>query len=81
MVKGEPSAKHTREGDDTVPMVEDDLMLVLKEDDVVPMVNQDEAPVNPFGERDDWVVGIMNKAFLNIKHVLQNTGVGTLNLP
>ena len=62
MVKGEPSMKHAREGDDAVPMV--------KEDDAVPVVNQDEAPVDPFGDRDDWAVGIMSKAFLKIKHVL-----------
>ena len=54
MVKGEPSMKHTREGDDVVPMVkEDDVMPVVKED---PVVNQDEAPVNPFGDRDDWTI-------------------------
>jgi hypothetical protein len=34
-------------------MVEDDAMLVVKEDDVVPVVNQDEALVDPFGDRDD----------------------------
>jgi hypothetical protein len=37
MVKGEPSVKRAREGDDAVPMV--------KEDDVVPVVNQDDALV------------------------------------
>ena len=73
MVKGEPSVKRTREGDDTMPMV--------KEDDVVLMVNQDEALVDPFGDRDDWAIGIMSKDFLKIRHVLQNTGLGTLNLP
>ena len=73
MVKGEPSAKRAREGDDVVP--------VVKEDDVVPMVKQDEAPVDLFVDRDDWVVGIMSKAFLKIMHVLQNTRVGTLNPP
>ena len=62
MVKGEPSAKRAREGDDAIPMV--------KEDDAVPMVNQDEAPVDPFGDRDDWAIGSMSKAFLKIKHVL-----------
>ena len=62
MVKGEPSAKRTQEGDDIMPMV--------KGDDVVPVVNQDEAPVDPFGDRDDWAVGIMSKAFLKIRHVL-----------
>ena len=62
MVKGEPSTKHAREGDDVVPMV--------KEDDAVPMVNQDEAPVDPFGDRDDWAIGIMSKDFLKIRHVL-----------
>ena len=45
MVKGEPSAKHARDGDDAMP--------VVKEDDVVPMVNQDEAPVDPFGDKDN----------------------------
>ena len=45
MVKGEPSMKHAWEGDDAAPMV--------KEDDAVPMMNQDEAPVDPFGDRDD----------------------------
>ena len=54
MVKGEPSTKRAREGDDVVPMVkEDDAMPMVKEDDVVPMVNQDEPPVDPFGDRDD----------------------------
>jgi hypothetical protein len=43
------------------------------------MVNQDEAPVDPFGDRDDWAVGIMSKAFLKIRRVLQNIGLGTLN--
>jgi hypothetical protein len=32
-------------GDDTMPMV--------KEDDAMPIMNQDEAPVDPFGDRDD----------------------------
>ena len=64
MVKGEPSTKRAWEGDDTVPML-----------------NQDEALVDPFGDRDDWTVGIMTKAFLKIRHVLQNTGLGTLNQP
>ena len=62
MVKGEPSTKRAREGDDAMP--------VMKEDGAVPVVNQDEAPVDPFGDRDDWAVGIMSKAFLNIRHVL-----------
>ena len=62
MVKGKPSTKHTREGDDA--------MLVVKEDDAVPVVNQDEAPVDLFRDRDDWAVGIMSKAFLKIRHVL-----------
>ena len=62
MVKGEPSTKRAWEGDDIVP--------VVKEDDAVPMVNQDEAPVDPFGDRDDWAIGIMRKAFLKIRHVL-----------
>ena len=53
MVKGEPSMKRTREGDDTVPLV-----------------NQDEAPVDPFRDRDDWAVSIMSKAFLKIMYVL-----------
>ena len=73
MVKGEISVYRAWEGDDAMPMV--------KEDDAVPMVNQDEAPVDPFGDRDDWAVGIMSKAFLKIKHVLQNTGLDTLNPP
>jgi hypothetical protein len=55
MVKGEPSAKRAREGDDVMP--------VVKEDDTVPVVNQDEAPVDPFGDRDDWANGIMSKDF------------------
>jgi hypothetical protein len=55
VVKDEPSAKHAWEGDDAVPMV--------KEDDTMPVVNQDEAPVDPFGDRDDWAIGIMSKAF------------------
>ena len=45
MVKGEPSVKRAWDGDDVVP--------VVKEDDAVPMVNQGEAPVDPFGDRDD----------------------------
>jgi hypothetical protein len=82
MVRGEPSAKHAWEGDEVVPMVkEDDVVPVVKEDDVVPMVNQDEAPKDPFGDRDDWTIDIMRKAFLKISHVLQNTGLGTLNPP
>ena len=64
MTKGEPSAKRAQEGDDAVPVV-----------------NQDEALVDPFGDRDDWAVGIMSKAFLKIRHVLQNTHLGTINLP
>ena len=82
MVKGDPSAKCAREGDDTVLMVkEDDVMPIVKEDDTMPVVNQDEAPMDHFGDRDDWAIGIMSKAFLKFKHVLQNTRVGTLNLP
>ena len=69
MVKGEPSAKRAWEGDDA--------MLMVKEDDTVPMVNQDEAPVDSFGDRDDWAVGIMSKAFLKIRHVIQNTSLDT----
>ena len=53
MVKGEPSAKRAQEGDDAVPVV-----------------NQDEALVDPFGDRDDWAISIMIKAFLKIRHVL-----------
>jgi hypothetical protein len=54
MVKGEPSAKRTQEGDDAMPMMkEDDTMPMVKEDDAMPMVNQDETLVNPFGDRDD----------------------------
>ena len=65
-----------------MPMVkEDDVVSVVKEDDIVPVVNQDEAPVDPFGDRDDWAIGIMRKAFLKIRHVLQTTGLGTLNPP
>ena len=71
MVKGEPSVKRAWEGDDVVPVVkEDDAVPVVKEDDAMPMVNQDEAPVDPFENRDDWAIGIMNKAFLKIRHVL-----------
>ena len=82
MVKGEPSAKHAWEGDDTVPIVkEDDAVPMVKEEDAVPVVNQDEAPVDPFGDRDDWAVGFMSKAFLKIRHVLQNISLGTLNPP
>ena len=62
MVKGEPSTKRAREGDDIVP--------VVKEDDAMPMVNQDEALVDHFGDRDDWAIGIMSKDFLKIRHVL-----------
>ena len=71
MVKGEPSMKHAREGDDAVPAV--------KEDDAMPMVNHDEDPMDPFGDRDNWAMGIMSKAFLKIRHVLQNISLGTLN--
>ena len=46
----------------------------LEGDDAVPVVKEDEAPVDPFGDRDDWAVGIMSKAFLKIRHVLQNIG-------
>jgi len=82
MVKGEPSTKSAWEGDDIMPMVkEDDAMTMVKEEDVVPVVNQDEVPVDPFGDRDDWAIGIMRKAFLKIRHVLQTTGLGTLNPP
>ena len=74
MVKGEPSTKRAQEGDDIVPVVKaDDVVPVVKEDDAVPVVNQDEAPVDLFGDRDDWAIGIMSKAFLKIRHVLQNT--------
>ena len=73
MVKGKPSAKHAREGDDAMP--------VVKEDDAMPVVNQDEAPMDPFGDMDYWAIGIISKAFLKIRHVLQNTRVGTLNPP
>ena len=45
------------------------------------VVNQDEAPVDPFRDRDDWAIGIMSKAFLKIRHVLQNRRVGALNPP
>ena len=71
MVKGEPLAKHSRDGDESMPMVkEDDAMTMVKEEDVVPVVNQDEVPVDPFGDRDDWAVSIMSKAFLKIRHLL-----------
>jgi hypothetical protein len=73
VVKGEPSAKHAWEGNDDVPMV--------KEDDTMPVVNQDEAPVDHFGDRDDWAVGIMSKAFLKIKSVVENISLGTLTSP
>ena len=56
-------------------------MPVVKEDDAVPVVNQDEALMDPFGDRDDWVIGIMSTTFLKIRHVPQNTRVGTLNPP
>ena len=62
MVKGEPSTKRTWEGDDAMP--------VVKEGDAVPVVNQNEASVDPFGDRDNWAIGIMSKAFLKIRHVL-----------
>ena len=73
MVKGEPSTKHAWEWDYVVPIV--------KEDDTVLVVNQDEALVDPFGDKDDWAIGIMSKAFLKIRHVLQNTSLGTLSPP
>jgi hypothetical protein len=60
---------------------EDDAMPVVKEDDAMPVANQYEALVDPFGDRDDWAIGIMSKALLKIRHVLQNSGLGTLNLP
>jgi hypothetical protein len=54
-----------------VPVVkEDDATPMVKKDDAMPVVNQDKAPVDPLGDRDDWVVGIMSKAFLKIRHVL-----------
>ena len=62
MVKGEPLVKHAREGDEAMPMV--------KEVNDMPMVNQDEAPVDPFGDREDWAIGIMSKAFLKMRRVL-----------
>ena len=45
-------------------------MPMVKEDDSMPVVNQDEASVDPFGDRDDWAIGIMSKAFLKIRHAL-----------
>ena len=54
-----------------MPMVkEDDAVPMVKEDDGVPMLIQDEAPVDPFGDRDDWAICIMSKVFLKIRHVL-----------
>jgi hypothetical protein len=44
------------------------------------VVNQDEALVDPFGDRDSWAINIMRKAFLKIRLVLHNTDLGTLNL-
>jgi hypothetical protein len=73
MVKGEPFVKCAREGDDVVP--------VVKDNDAVPVVTQDEALVDPFGDRDDWAIGILSKAFLKIRHVLQKTCLGTLKPP
>ena len=71
MVKVVPSTKHAWEGDDVVPMVkEDDAVPMAKQDDTMPVVNQDEAPVDPFGDRDNWAIGIMSKTFLKIRHVL-----------
>ena len=71
MVKGEPSTKYAQEGDDAMPMVkEDDDVPKVKKDNAMPVVNQDEAPVDPFGDRDDWAIGIMSKVFLKIRHVL-----------
>ena len=54
--------KRAWEGNNAVP--------VVKEDDAVPVVNQDETPVDPFGDRDDWAISVMSKAFLKIRHVL-----------
>jgi hypothetical protein len=54
---------------------------MVKEDDAMLVVNQDEAPVDPFGERDDWVVSIMSKAFQKIKSVVENINLGTLTPP
>jgi hypothetical protein len=57
--------------DDSVPMVtEDDIVPMVKEDYIMPMVNRDEALVDPFGDRDDWAIGIMSKAFLKIRCVV-----------
>jgi hypothetical protein len=56
-------------------------MPMVKEDDAMPIMNQDEAPVDPFGDRDDWVVGIMSKAFWKIKSVVENINLGTLTPP
>ena len=49
---------------------DDDDVDTNKEDDAVPMVNQDEGPMDPFGDRDDWAIGIMSKASLKVGHVL-----------
>jgi hypothetical protein len=82
MVKGEPSAKRTQEGDDAMPMMkEDDTMPMVKEDDAMPVVNQDETLVNPFGDRDDWTICIMSRAFWKIKRMVENTDLGTLTPP
>ena len=82
MVKGEPSAKHAREGDDAVLVVkEDDAMPMVKEDDIMPMVNQDEAPMDPFGDRDVWAIDITSKAFWTIKSAVENINLGTLTPP
>ena len=54
-----------------MPVVkEDDVVPVVKENGAVPMVNQDEALMDPYGDRDNWAIDIMRKAFLKIRCVL-----------
>lgn len=44
-------------------------MPVVNQDDAVPVVNQDEGPVDPFGDRDAWAIGVMREAFKKIEGV------------
>ena len=70
MVKEDDTVPVVKE-DDAMPVVkEDDATPVMKVDDIVPMVNQDEALVDPFGDKDNWAIGIMSMAFLKIRNVL-----------
>ena len=72
MVKGEPSGKRAREGDDAVP--------VVKEDDAVPVVKEDEAPVSS----RCWLVlptGLFLVLFLIYSMVNMHNGIHPVKSP